>query len=438
MKRLILLLFLLPVLTTHAQQINTVKLDSLFTSLAKNEEAMGSIAIAKNGKVVYQKAMGYAVTESNTVANENTEYHIGSITKMFTAVLVFQLIEENKLSLNDTLSMFFPQLPNAGRITIGNLLYHRSGLPNFTNDTNFPDWTDKPKTHDELLGYIIGRKPDFEPNAKADYNNSNYLVLSYIIEKVCKKTYKEVLKQNITDRLKLTKTYYGVDALLHPNESASYTYFDNKWKKEKAADLNNYCGAGAIVSTPADLATFIDALFNYKLVKKQSLDKMKTLVDGYGMGLFPFESGTRKGYGHNGKTEGFASSLTYYPDEKLAVAYCTNGEVYPKADILNGVLSICFNTPYVIPTFKSLKLSAAELDRYCGTYLSKQPPIEVICTRKNSVLTLQTKGQIFTVEPVEKDRFMNKQFGFFFDFDLSKKQMVIEQGSVNYYLDLNK
>ena len=89
MKRLILLLFVLAVLTTHAQQINTVKLDSLFTSLAKNEEAMGSIAIAKNGKVVYQKAMGYAVTESNTVANENTEYHIGSITKMFTAVLVF-------------------------------------------------------------------------------------------------------------------------------------------------------------------------------------------------------------------------------------------------------------------------------------------------------------------------------------------------------------
>jgi hypothetical protein len=154
------------------------------------------------------------------------------------------------------------------------------------------------------------------------------------------------------------------------------------------------------------------------------------------MGLFPYESGTRKGYGHNGKTEGFASSLSYYPDEKLAVAYCTNGEVYPKADILNGVLSVCFNTPYMIPTFKSLKLSAAELDRYCGSYLSKQPPIEVICTRKDSVLTLQTKGQIFTVEPVEKDRFMNKQFGFFFDFDLSKKQLVIEQGSVNYYLDL--
>ena len=80
------------------------------------------------------------------------------------------------------------------------------------------------------------------------------------------------------------------------------------------------------------------------------------MVDGYGMGMFPYEFDTHHGFGHNGKTEGFASSLTYYPEDKLAIAYCTNGEVYSKADILNGVLAIYFNKPFTIPNFSPVLL----------------------------------------------------------------------------------
>lgn len=424
-------------LTSYTQSISRLKLDSLFNTLSENNLAMANIAISKNGVLVYQKAIGCSFIEGNNKvpANINTEYRIGSITKMFTATIIFQLIEEKKLFINDTLYQYFPSLPNAGVISISELLNHRSGLPSFTNDTNYPDWMDKPKSHNDLLALISGRKADFEPNSKADYNNSNYLLLSYIIEKVCKKNYKEVLNERIISKLNLTRTYYGNGIDSNKNECASYKYFDNKWVKDKAANLNNFSGAGAIVSTPSDMTKFIEALFSYKLVSKASLDKMKTLVDGYGMGMFPYSFQSKKGYGHNGKTEGFASSLSYYPEDKLAIAYCTNGEVYPKADILNGVLGICFNTAYSIPVFKPLVINNQELDKYIGTYLSSQPPIKVLCTKNEVNLLLETSGHTFVLDAIGNNKFMNARYGYFFEFNQANKQLLIKEGDDIYYLN---
>ena len=185
-----------------------------------------------------------------------------AISKMFTATIVFQLLEEKKLSIDEKLSHYFPQLTNAGSITIGNLLYHRSGLPNFTSNTNFDDWKDKPKTEEQLLAIIAGRKPDFEPNAKADYNNSNYLLQGFIVEKICKKSYSVVVNERVISKVGLTRTYYAHSAELSKYESASYKYFDNKWGADKLVVLENFGGAGAIVSTPTDMLKFISALFS--------------------------------------------------------------------------------------------------------------------------------------------------------------------------------
>jgi len=431
-----LLLCLFAGAASFAQGIDRVKLDSLFNSLSKNNLAMGSIAISKNGKVIYQKAIGFSQIHGvdSTVANGQTRYRIGSITKMFTAAIIFQLIEKGELSLSDTLSKYFPQLPNASRITIGNMLYHRSGLPNFTNHTNYDDWKDKPKTHQELLDMIINQKPDFEPNAKADYNNSNYLLLGYIAEKIYHKPYKDILNERIINRIGLTQTYYG-DASPRQNESSSYKYFNNQWQADKAAYLDNFCGAGAIISTPADMLKFMNALFAYKIVSKTSLDKMKTFIDGYGMGMFPYEFESHHGFGHNGKTEGFASSLSYYPEDGIAIAYCTNGEVYPKAQILDIVRNICFNKPPVIPTFKPVKLSDEVLNKYTGIYSSSDSSLKVVCTKEGNNLVLETRGQKMKLDALTPNEFINKPFGFFFDFSVADKQLIIKDVDDVYYLN---
>src|ERR1044072_7987239 len=138
---------------SYSQSLNVKKLDSLFDVLQTRHLATGSVAVSINGKPVYQKAIGFITLDSNrkAVPDINTKYRIGSVSKMFTAVMILQLIEEGKLSLDQSLSTFYPQLPNAGKITIKDMLYHRSGLHNYNVDTNFPDWMDKPKTQEELL-----------------------------------------------------------------------------------------------------------------------------------------------------------------------------------------------------------------------------------------------------------------------------------------------
>ncbi len=425
----------------HGQILNQKRLDSLFDILSKKNLAMGSLAISQNGKVVYRKVIGNAMmNEHDTIpAGEKTEYRIGSITKMFTAVMVFQLIEEHKLSFSDNLAKFFPLLPNAHRITIEYMLRHRSGLPNFTNNDNahFDDWKDTQKTHEELMAMISAQKPDFEPNSKADYNNSNYLLLGYIIEKVTKKPYSELLNERIIKKIDLKNTYYGINGNTYAgNECASYKYFDYKWAKDKKpVYLDDFGGAGAIISTPPDMLKFINSLFAYRLVSKQSLDQMKTMVDGYGMGMFPYGSQKHPGFGHNGKTEGFSSSISYYPADKLAIAYCTNGEVYSKNYILDAVRHICFNETYSIPAFDAIKLSDQKLDQYTGTYGSGSDGITVVCTKNDGRLWLETRGQKLKLDAIDNNKFFDSRFGFFFDFSDGNKKLRIIDVEDEYMLD---
>lgn len=118
-----------------SSQINSLKLDSLFNILSSNGKAMGSISILKKNNLIYQKSIGYSCFNDSLKSTNETKYRIGSITKMFTSVLIFQLIENNKISLNTTLNKYYPNIPNSSRITIEQLLYHRSGIYDYVQDS---------------------------------------------------------------------------------------------------------------------------------------------------------------------------------------------------------------------------------------------------------------------------------------------------------------
>src|SRR5882724_4830397 len=292
----------LSIITGFSQAINKIGLDSFFNALQKHNLSMGSLVISKGGTTIYSKTIGYSLIEENEKipSTLKTKYRVGSISKMFTSVMIFQLIEEGKISLDMTLDKYFPGLPNAGRITIGNLLNHRSGLHDYTEDPHFKEWMDKPKTHEELLGIITNAKPDYEPNKRASYSSSNYLILSYIIEKICGQPYKDVVDKRIISKIGLEDTYYGSKIDVQKNECFSYRFINNRWQKQTETDMSIHSGAGSIVSTPADLTKFIRALFLNKLISKKSLTKMTTLIDGYGMGIFTFPFLSKTAFGHSG------------------------------------------------------------------------------------------------------------------------------------------
>jgi D-alanyl-D-alanine carboxypeptidase len=186
----------------HAQTLDKAKLDQLFDRLLEKNKGMGSLVLAKDGAVLYSRSFGYRQVNENDkkLLTTDTKYRISSITKMYTAVMIFQLVEEGKLKLTDTLDKFFPQIPNAARITIAQILSHRSGIHNFEADGS---WGLQPRTQAEVVARIAEGQPDFEPDTKTLYSNTGYNLLGYIVEKAGGKPYQEALKDRITAKIGL-------------------------------------------------------------------------------------------------------------------------------------------------------------------------------------------------------------------------------------------
>lgn len=425
---------------SSAQTFNKAKLDSLFTALATHDKAMGSLTLSQNGVVVYSRAIGFESLSATTKtpATTATHYRVGSVSKMFTATMVFQLIDEGKLTLDTPLATYFPELPNATSITIGNLLNQRSGLHNFTSDPAYLTYLTQPQTPAQMVKLIGQSKPDFEPNAKFAYSNSNYVLLGYIIEKVTKQPYAQALQQRIASKAKLKDTYYG--GKIDPKRHESYSYrFATNWQPSTETDMSIPGGAGAVVSTPTDLARFIEALFTGKLVSEKSLTQMKTMTDGYGYGLIQFPMGNKRAYGHNGGIDEFSTTLAYFPDDKLAIAYSSNGQAYPVNDIMIGVLNIYFGASYRIPDFKAaaIKLSAAELVQYAGTYASVKMPLKITVSATGNTLQAQATGQPpFPLTPVGKDAFTFDEAGVRMEFAPARHEMLLKQGGGTFLFTL--
>jgi CubicO group peptidase (beta-lactamase class C family) len=418
-------------LGAHAQQLNSAKLDSLLTSLATNNKMMGSLAVSRNGQVVYSHAFGLAQLAPLVPASPATRYRMGSITKMFTAVMVFQLIEEKKLTLGTSLATFFPQLPNAKTITIDQLLSHRSGLHNLTADAAYLGYMTQPKVQAELLKIMSNYSPDFEPGAKFDYSNSNYIMLGYIVEKLGKQPYAQALQKRVVAKAGLKNTYYG--GKIDPKQQEAFSYKPTGrggWQLDTETNMSTPGGAGAVVSTPTDIDRFLEALFAGKLVSAASLGEMKTIRDGFGRGimLMPFHG--KPGYGHGGIIDGFQSLASYFPDDKLAVTLSTNAHNYALGDAMGGVLSICFNQPYKIPDFAAPAFvpAAADLARYTGTYGSPSLPLKITFTKDGTTLQAQATGQSpLLLEPVRQGVFKFDPAGIVTEFDTDKPTFTLKQ-----------
>jgi len=178
MKKNIILTCLLALVvnSVFSQNFNARRMDSLFQILEANNKFMGSIAISENGKTIYTKSIGFDDIASFKKSSINTKYRIGSISKMFTASLIFKAVEEKKVSLSQTIDKYFPTLKNANKITIRNLLNHRSGIHDFTNDPEYLNWHTQLQSKTKMIERIANREIVFEPDTKGQYSNSNYIL----------------------------------------------------------------------------------------------------------------------------------------------------------------------------------------------------------------------------------------------------------------------
>ena len=421
--------------TASTQNIDKKKLDDYFSTLDRNQKVMGSFAIAKGDQIVYTNAIGFADVENKLKADDKTVYRIGSISKTFTAVLVMKAVEEGKLQLDNKLSQYFPQIKNSGKITIEDLLQHRSGIHSFTDDPDYNSYSSKYISEADLISKIMKGGSDFEPDSKFTYSNSNYVILAFILENVYKKQYADLLSEKITDALGLKSTKVGEKINPKNNVANSYVLLDKKYSKSDETDMSVPIGAGNLVSTPTELLKFVIALANGKIISKASLEKMQQYKDHYGLGIFPVPFNEQQGFGHNGRIDDFRSVLYYFPESKTAFAMITNQSNYDNNQISIIALKAANGINFEIPDFKTIEISAADLKKLEGTYATSSFPLKINIFAENGQLKAQATGQsAFPLETVSNNTFKFDAAGIKLIFDPEKKEMTFSQGGKSFTL----
>ena len=394
---------------------------------------MGTISVFKDKKEIYSRSIGYSDINNNILSNESTRYRIGSISKIFTAVLIMQLVEEKKLNLNDKLSQYFPDIKLSNEITIEQLLTHRSGIYNYTDIKDYESWMEKPLSQKELISKINKNKRRFKPNKKFEYSNSNYFLLSLIIEQIENGRFNKILEKKILIPYNLNQTYCCTNEE-NNNVAKSYYNINNKWKEATNTDLRTAAGAGGIISTAKEINKFFNLLFNNKIINKESLDLMtyNLKTSDYGFGIFEYDFFNSSGYGHNGRIDGFISTACYFLEEEISVTYLNNGFRPDINRILIKVLGEAFKTDYTDKKkYLDFDITKQNLIEIQGVYKKSKKKNFKVKIKDNILVASIDEGPIqldFALSPITKNRFKSDILGIELEFYRKEKLVIIHQG----------
>ncbi len=394
LKRLSSVLFTLLIFASAVAQ--EVDVQSFLQAYVDENAMMGAIAISKSGEIIDQGAAGILSTEEGNEKElqVDTRFRIGSISKVFTAVMIHQMVERNQLKYEDRLSDFFPKVPNAEQVTILQLLNHSSGIFSVTDLPAIGYIAYKPTERSTLLEMMEGTKPAFAPGASNKYSNSNYMLLGFILEDLGGKPYSDLVQEMICKPLNLQHTHNGSKINNADNEASSFYLEGESWKAYPETDMSVPAGAGSMVSNVVDLTTFIRGIFQGDLISKATLDVLIENNNDYGNGLFLLDIDGDKGYWHNGAIDGFKTMLTYFPESDIAVAILTNASRSVNVEGLVDPLYLrAMGTPLQKPDLKGVQVDAAILTKYAGNYTSADLPLEIVIREDKGQLTAQATGQ---------------------------------------------
>jgi len=315
------------------------KVEDMITTSVKKDNFNGAVLLAQNGKTEILQYRGLADRHYNINFSDTTKFHIFSLTKTFTAVLIMQLYERGKINLDATISTYYPEYEGeaAQKATIRNLLTYSSGREN--KDISTPEFIHQAYDNtiwnlDDFINTYLSEKLIDKPGTKFSYNNGDYILLGKIIEKIYKKSFEEVLKEQILIPLKMQNT-----GLLHHNDIVEN--IDDGYTADESdafalhtptnTYIDNFYSAGAMYSTPKDLLIFDQAIFKNTILKKSTLNTMltsdKNLEDtALGFWVYPKKFGTintlfverqGEGYGHS-------ANWVHLPEKKLTLIILSN------------------------------------------------------------------------------------------------------------------
>jgi CubicO group peptidase (beta-lactamase class C family) len=357
---------------------------------------MGSVLVAREGKVLVSQGYGYANLEWRIPNTPATKFRLGSITKQFTAASILLLEERGKLSIDDPVKKHLPDAPAAwDQVTIFHVLTHTSGIPSFTS---FPDYRTSKlmSTPVEKIVASFRDKPlEFQPGEKWNYSNSGYVLLGYLIEKISGRTYEQFIQENIFSPLGMKDSGYDSNRSVIPARASGYSPSPDGPVNAEFIHMSIPHGAGALYSTTEDLLRWTEGLFGGKLLAPASLEKMTTPVkNDYGLGIAIRTSlKGRRVIDHAGGIEGFNTTLAYYPDSKLIIAVLANLNGNAAAEIAVKLAAVAHDEPIILTSErKEIALTPEVLARYVGTY-EVTPILNMTITLVDGKLMTQLTGQ---------------------------------------------
>jgi CubicO group peptidase (beta-lactamase class C family) len=438
MKKITLSFLILTATLTARTQDIPAKLDSLLGAYTKEYHFSGTVFVATKEGVLFEKGYGYKNKSTNARNDSNTIFQIGSITKQFTSAIILRLLEQNKLSLQDSLTKYIPDYPGGNKITIENLLTHTAGIFNYTNDAAFMmNESSHPIRRDSLINRFKYKPLDFPPGQKFSYSNSGYELLGYIIEKVTGRSYFQVVREEIFQPLHMDHSGFDFTHLESPDKAVGYASVESA-TPASIVDSSFSFAAGAIYTTVGDLYKWDRALLAGKIISPASQEKAYTPhLSQYGYGWFITTVDGKRVVEHGGGITGFVADIRRIPADQTCIIILDNqpGEANPAA-ISRDIYAILNGKAVQLPKAKvAINIDTALLRQYVGQY-QLSPTFILYITLENGHLyaqaTGQGKGEIFAEK---KDFFFPKiveaEIEFVRGADDKVEKLILHQGGQN-------
>jgi len=387
----------------------SLKMNAIFKQYNQKTGPGCAVAVVRNGVAIFEKGYGMANLEYDIPITPATVFDIASVSKQFTGMAISSLIQQGKISLDDDIRKYLPDVPEFGKtITIRHLVHHTSGLRDWPEALSMAGWRwDEVYSFDDIMRLVKNQKElDFEPGEKYSYSNTGYNLLAAIVEKVSGKSFREWTEENIFKPVKMNSSQFQDDyTRIIKNLAYSYNPANNGFSKIPGA-LTAY-GSSSLFTTVQDLSKWV-IYFDKQIALKNPV-YLNMLTDGklnngepvhYGYGLGTGESHKLKTISHTGGWAGYRTIIINYPDEKLSIIILSNVSDFNIGRFSSEIADVFLKNKYKkeekiadkVKNAPTIKMDSTLAKKYAGTY-QLAPGWLVTLTWEESMLMIQATGE---------------------------------------------
>lgn len=389
------------------------KLDRYVQKFVDQNLFSGAVLVAEKGKMLLCKAYGMANLEHGVFNKPDTKFNIESITKSFTALAIMKLQELDLLSVQDNLSKYIPDYPHGTTITIHHLLSQTSGIKNSAFGPDYKKESKQSYSLEQRIALFKDHPQEFAPGEKFDYGDNNYVLLSYIIEKVSGQSYEKFLQKYIFEPLDMRTSGCTDYKRIIKHRAAGYTFdkYDELVNGDYI-DKSFEAGAGTVYSTVRDMYRLDKALYSNKILSQKSLNAMFTPHnESYGYGWVIKQTPYGKVVSHSGGGfDGFSSYFHRNIHKKICIIILNNIQDMPVIHIAENLERIVLGKSPEQSTKKPIEISMnpAIYDQYVGSYRDKSERWNFVVSTENNRLLIEINGLGFTLHPASETEFFLK------------------------------